>query len=151
MSDTPDNPDNPDTPDILASSASATSTSTTGNEPGTAEQAGTLWWDGSRRWTDTQGRLHRIGAPAVESPDGGRRWYANGQCHRIDGPAVTDGRNGNQHMWVVRDVEIREGIHVLDELYRNGDTDTLSHVLSVWTPTGPDVGELLGAIKAAAA
>lgn len=135
----------------MTDTTDATDPAETGRAVDLADDAGTPWWDGSLRWTDAQDRIHRIGAPAVESPDGGRRWYVHGQCHRLDGPAVIDGRNGSQHMWVVRDVEIRRATHVLDDLYRAGDIDTLSQVLSVWDPAGPDADELLRAIRAAAA
>ena len=29
------------------------------------------------------GRRHRIGAPAIEYPDGGEEWYIDGRLHRI--------------------------------------------------------------------
>ena len=49
--------------------------------------------NGSQRYYNADGQLHRIEGPAVEW-EGGRRWYQNGQLHRTDGPAIeyTDGR-----------------------------------------------------------
>ena len=44
--------------------------------------------DGSRRYYNTNGELHRTDGPAVEYADGDKSWYQNGQLHRIDGPAV---------------------------------------------------------------
>ena len=43
--------------------------------------------NGSRRYYNADGQLHRMEGPAVEW-EGGRRWYQNGQLHRTDGPAV---------------------------------------------------------------
>ena len=43
--------------------------------------------DGFRSWWQN-GLLHRLDGPAIEHPDGGRAWYQNGQWHRIDGPAI---------------------------------------------------------------
>ena len=43
--------------------------------------------DGSREWR-FHGLLHRVDGPAVIHADGYRAWYQNGQRHRIDGPAV---------------------------------------------------------------
>lgn len=44
--------------------------------------------DGTRRWRNDSGQLHREGGPAVEHPDGSRFWWRNGKLHREDGPAV---------------------------------------------------------------
>ena len=43
--------------------------------------------DGNRVWYQN-GQMHREHGPAVEYSDGDRIWYQNGQRHRIDGPAV---------------------------------------------------------------
>ena len=43
--------------------------------------------DGYRAWCQN-GLLHRVEGPAIESPDGYRAWWQNGKPHRVDGPAV---------------------------------------------------------------
>ena len=44
--------------------------------------------DGTVYYYNAQGQLHRIHGPAVESADGSKFWYQNGQRHRLGGPAV---------------------------------------------------------------
>ena len=44
--------------------------------------------DGTVRYYNTQGKIHRVHGPAVEYSDGFRAWYQNGRLHRLDGPAV---------------------------------------------------------------
>jgi len=34
------------------------------------------------------GKLHRIGGPAIEGADGREEWYEHGKPHRIGGPAI---------------------------------------------------------------
>ena len=53
--------------------------------------------NGSRRYYNSAGQLHRMEGPAVEW-EGGRRWYQNGQLHRTDGPAVVYA-NGTRYWW----------------------------------------------------
>ena len=43
--------------------------------------------DGSVRYYNAEGRLHREGGPALEEPNGTKMWYRNGKLHREDGPA----------------------------------------------------------------
>ena len=40
------------------------------------------------RYFNAQGQLHRVYGPAVEYADGEKVWCQNGQLHRLDGPAV---------------------------------------------------------------
>ena len=54
--------------------------------------------DGSRRYYNTNGELHRTDGPAVEYADGGKGWCQTGQLHRIDGPAITR-VNGHKEWW----------------------------------------------------
>ena len=42
---------------------------------------------GCRRYYNADGQLHRMEGPAVEW-EGCRRWYQHGQLHRTDGPAI---------------------------------------------------------------
>jgi hypothetical protein len=44
--------------------------------------------DGSKRWYDSDGELHRDDGPAIESANGSKWWYQHGYIHRDDGPAV---------------------------------------------------------------
>ena len=53
--------------------------------------------NGSRRYYNSAGQLHRMEGPAVEW-EGGRRWYQNGQLHRIDGPAI-EWHDGTKSWW----------------------------------------------------
>ena len=43
---------------------------------------------GTVRHFNAQGQLHRVHGPAVERPNGYRAWYQNGLLHRLDGPAI---------------------------------------------------------------
>jgi hypothetical protein len=45
------------------------------------------WPNGTKRWY-LNGKLHREGGPAVEDANGTKFWYLNGKLHREDGPAV---------------------------------------------------------------
>lgn len=45
--------------------------------------------DGVKRYFNSFGKPHRIGGPAVESPDGNSLYYEYGKLHREDGPAAT--------------------------------------------------------------
>jgi hypothetical protein len=42
---------------------------------------------GTRRWY-LNGQLHRVDGPAVEFINGDKEWFLNGQPHRVDGPAI---------------------------------------------------------------
>ena len=55
--------------------------------------------DGSFRWYDQSGALHREDGPAIELKDGTRMWWRNGQLHREDGPAV-EGADGRLQWWL---------------------------------------------------
>ena len=56
------------------------------------------WADGSRFWWQN-GQYHRTDGPAIEWASGVKSWWLNGQRHRTDGPAIeyTDGR---KEWWV---------------------------------------------------
>ena len=43
--------------------------------------------NGTRRYYNVAGRLHRLDGPAVEYASGSKAWYQNGKRHREDGPA----------------------------------------------------------------
>ena len=44
--------------------------------------------DGTRRYYNDAGRLHRTDGPAIVYPYGGQEWYRNGLRHRTDDPAI---------------------------------------------------------------
>ena len=39
-------------------------------------------------WRNAQGQIHRLDGPAVECAGGDKVWFVNGKLHRIDGPAM---------------------------------------------------------------
>ena len=55
--------------------------------------------DGTRRYYNNAGELHRDEGPAVDWADGTKLWYQNGQLHRIDGPAV-ECRDGDKRWYI---------------------------------------------------
>ena len=44
--------------------------------------------NGTIRYTNENGDLHRLNGPAFEEPGGFKMWYINGLLHREDGPAA---------------------------------------------------------------
>ena len=54
--------------------------------------------DGTRRYHNSAGDLHREEGPAVEYADGVTAWYQNNLLHRTDGPAV-EWKNGGEEWW----------------------------------------------------
>ena len=55
--------------------------------------------DGSRRYYNTNGELHRTDGPAVEWSNGVKFWYHNDRLHRTGGPAV-EWANGHKEWWI---------------------------------------------------
>jgi hypothetical protein len=47
----------------------------------------TEWPDGTKKWY-LNGELHRVDGPAIEWTSGSKLWWLNGERHRVDGPAV---------------------------------------------------------------
>ena len=43
---------------------------------------------GDKTWKDSNGECHRVDGPAVEHANGTKIWYIHGRFHRVDGPAV---------------------------------------------------------------
>ena len=62
--------------------------------------------DGTARYYNALGQIHRAHGPAVERPDGYRAWYQNGQRHRIDGPAVE--YEDEYRAWYINGKELTE-------------------------------------------
>jgi hypothetical protein len=65
--------------------------------------------NGTKRWFNSKGELHRLDGPAYEEPDGTKRWFKEGRRHRLDGPAV-DRSDGFKFWWV-------DGQNVTEEEY----------------------------------
>ena len=60
--------------------------------------------NGNVRYYNAQGQIHRVHGPAIEYSNGSREWYQNDLLHRLDGPAFVrpDGyrswyQNGQRH------------------------------------------------------
>lgn len=55
--------------------------------------------DGTRRYLNDDGMLHRVDGPAVECSNGSKMWYIDGELHREDGPAI-ESKNGDKY-WAI--------------------------------------------------
>ena len=60
---------------------------------------------GTQVWYQN-GKPHRVGGPAVVNADGGRVWYQDGLLHRLDGPAVISVEGGQS--WYINGKELTE-------------------------------------------
>ena len=58
--------------------------------------------DGATVYRNPEGKVHRVGGPAVIYPSGTRYWFQNGVLHRLDGPAVEYATGAKE--WLVRGV-----------------------------------------------
>ena len=54
---------------------------------------------GTKRWYNSDGKLHRLDGPAVEHVYGNKCWFNNGKLHRLDGPAV-EWADGDKSWWI---------------------------------------------------
>ena len=54
--------------------------------------------DGIKKWY-LNGNLHRVDGLAIEYADGTKKWYLNGNLHREDGPAV-EGADGTKYWFL---------------------------------------------------
>ena len=52
------------------------------------------------------GQTHRVGGPAVVNADGGKVWYQDGLLHRLDGPAIEYSDYGCE--WYINGIELTE-------------------------------------------
>ena len=43
---------------------------------------------GNKKWTNKDGKYHRVDGPAYEDSNGSKYWYLNGELHRENGPAI---------------------------------------------------------------
>ena len=55
--------------------------------------------DGTIRYFNEHGQLHREDGPAIDHADGTREWYVDGKIHRTDGPAI-ERASGTRSWWV---------------------------------------------------
>ena len=53
--------------------------------------------NGDKRWY-LNGQLHRVDGPAIERANGTREWWLNDKRHRTDGPAIE--RAGYKSWWL---------------------------------------------------
>lgn len=51
------------------------------------------------RWCYQDFQLHRPDGPAIETPDGQKEWWFEGNLHRLDGPAVIRA-DGDEEWWI---------------------------------------------------
>jgi hypothetical protein len=67
---------------------------------------------GTKRWY-LNGELHRVDGPAREFENGGKEWYLNGELHRVDGPAIeySDGSKS----WYINDQRHRVDGHAVED------------------------------------
>ena len=54
--------------------------------------------DGTRRYLNNAGKIHRIDGPAIVYASGTKYWMQNGILHRTDGPAI-ESVNGHKEWW----------------------------------------------------
>ena len=54
--------------------------------------------NGEKHWYQN-GLRHRLDGPAVEYFNGDKYWYQNGKLHRLDGPAC-EYANGDKEWWI---------------------------------------------------
>ena len=55
--------------------------------------------DGTTRWYNQAGELHRENGPALEFENGSKSWWKHGKRHREDGPAV-EWADGDKEWWL---------------------------------------------------
>lgn len=67
-----------------------------------------VYTSGVQEWYQN-GKLHRIGGPAAEWMDGTQWWCQNGELHREDGPAVVSGDGRKQ--WFLTGAEFSKAGH----------------------------------------
>lgn len=63
---------------------------------------------GTKRYFNKQGQMHRVYGPAYIGPSGAEEWYYQGVKHRIDGPAAT--YSNTKHFFL-------DGKHYKEEKY----------------------------------
>lgn len=69
-------------------------------------KASQTFMSGVRLWFDHDGLRHRIDGPAVESPDGMKKWLVHGVMERTNGPAVEP--VGASPRWYLKGVRLEQ-------------------------------------------
>ena len=62
--------------------------------------------NGTKRWYTADGQRHRVDGPARIWANGDKAWWVNGKRHRVDGPAY-EGADGTK-AWHVNDEYLTE-------------------------------------------
>ena len=62
--------------------------------------------NGTTRWRNSQGKIHRINGPAIHYNDGDRAWYLNGNYHRTNGPAYE--KPSGTKFWYINGINYSE-------------------------------------------
>jgi hypothetical protein len=78
--------------------------------------------DGTKRWRNKDGHLHREDGPAIVYKDGTQFWWLNDKLHREDGPAVIF-PDGGEYFYLIdkrytedayRTIQFFNGVNVND-------------------------------------
>lgn len=103
--------------------------------------------DGTLLWHDLEGKLHRVGGPAVIKADGTKEWWLDGKRSNPDGPAIErpdgskewylDGKKNREgDLPAVEGAKGRKEWWVNDQLHRDNDlpaiVDPELHVEQWW-------------------
>jgi hypothetical protein len=94
---------------------------------------------GTKRWTNKEGKLHRLDGPAIEYAGGAKKWYQNGLLHRLGGPA-REFEDGHKEWWINGALHREDGpaIEYLDGYkawYKNGVLHRLDGPVTIF-PNG---------------
>lgn len=74
------------------------------------------------------GKLHRVDGPAVEYPDGRKRWYQDDKLHRLDGPAI-EYPYGTKEWWLGTKEWWLDGKQLSEKEFRKISYDTVQKPL----------------------
>jgi hypothetical protein len=75
--------------------------------------------DGTKLWYQ-YGKIHRIDGPAVEYANGYKSWYQNDKLHRTNGPA-REWLNGETSYWINGTETYKEAVEVFNALFPKED------------------------------
>jgi len=54
---------------------------------------------------DVDGKLHRLGGPAIVGRYGDKQWYMHGKRHRRSGPALIEGNGTKRWFWMGKEID----------------------------------------------
>ncbi len=83
-----------------------------------------VWLNGAEEWW-YHGKLHREDGPAYIRPNATREWYKDGELHRIDGPAII--LNNGRSFWHIHGHSVDKKIRKWAKV-RNIDLDNLTEM-----------------------